>query len=410
MDRNAAIQRLRAAWRDRRLTLYLGAGVSVANGLPTWERLVVAMYFDLISRHRLQGWRPFANYLYAIAEWHLGRVVEPLEITARRLIAAYDRPDKFLEHLHQTLYAGLRADGDAPFELPAPAKLRRANGTLDAVGALCTESSAKQGLAGVVSYNYDNLVEHVLGAHEPDGPRPPNRAGSKREPRATGSRRQAQGTDVQPVWNDRPIRAGACPIYHVHGYVPATGEGSEPGQLIFTEAQYHLASADPYAWPNLVQLNSFSATTGCMVGLSLSDPNMRRLLDAVMRTPGRTENFALLKRPRWPAPSDDAVDKIDQMARTYLDRFERSGVKSRAMNASGAGFLPSGVKSRRPGTGEKGPRYRVEIRSILRAVESIDAQQQTEVMSQLGIHPIWFEDYAEIPEILRQVTARRAAG
>ena len=45
---------LQQAFRDRSLTLYLGAGVSVASALPTWEKLVLSVYFATISE-RLEG-------------------------------------------------------------------------------------------------------------------------------------------------------------------------------------------------------------------------------------------------------------------------------------------------------------------------------------------------------------------
>lgn len=385
MQREQAVQSLREAWHDRQLTLYLGAGVSVANGLPTWERLVVAMYFDLISRQKLDGWRPFANYLYAIAEWHLERVAEPLEITARRLRSGYERPEDFLSHLQETLYAGLWSDGSK--RLPDAEEICSANPTLDAVRQLCMRTTARRGISGVITYNYDALLEHVLGAG----------SNAVRDRQVRRNRRR-----FEPIWGDRKLDVGICPIYHVHGYVPPTGDGSSAQQIVFTEDQYNLAAADPYAWQNLVQLSCFSGSTGLMVGLSLSDRNMRRLLDAVMRTPGRSKNFVLMKRPVWPAPTQDSIAGIDQNARAYFQRFERSGVKSPAATG-GAGQLPPGVKGRDSLAGAKGPRWEAEIRGILRAVESNDVEQQTEVLSQLGICPIWYDEHAEIPEILRQV-------
>ena len=82
-----SIPRLRDACRRGDVTLYLGAGVSVGNGLPTWEQLVLAMYYTAHSREKMSGWRPFPNYLFAIAEWHLKQSDEPLEITARNVAA-----------------------------------------------------------------------------------------------------------------------------------------------------------------------------------------------------------------------------------------------------------------------------------------------------------------------------------
>jgi len=93
MNRTASIKALRTAFGQQRLTLFLGAGVSVANGLPTWEKLVLSLYFSTISEQQMNGWRPYANYLYAISEWYLKRSIEPLEITARKTKSFYENSD-----------------------------------------------------------------------------------------------------------------------------------------------------------------------------------------------------------------------------------------------------------------------------------------------------------------------------
>ncbi|MBX9823065.1 MAG: hypothetical protein K2Y19_20865 [Afipia birgiae] len=56
MDRVASIKALRTAFDQQRLTLFLGAGVSVANGSPTWEKLVLSLYFSTISEQKTDGW------------------------------------------------------------------------------------------------------------------------------------------------------------------------------------------------------------------------------------------------------------------------------------------------------------------------------------------------------------------
>jgi hypothetical protein len=86
-------ERLRDAFRRGDLVLYLGAGVSVGSGLPTWDQLVLAMYYGALSRENLYA---FPNYLFAIAEWNLGRRREPAEITARKIRSRYQDPAGFL--------------------------------------------------------------------------------------------------------------------------------------------------------------------------------------------------------------------------------------------------------------------------------------------------------------------------
>ena len=83
------MKELQKAFKEKNITLYIGAGVSIGSNLPSWEKLVLAMYFAKISEQEMQGWRPYPNYLLAIAEWHLRDCAEPLEITARKLLKYY---------------------------------------------------------------------------------------------------------------------------------------------------------------------------------------------------------------------------------------------------------------------------------------------------------------------------------
>ena len=67
-----------------------------------------------------------------------------------------------------------------------------------------------------------------------------------------------------------------------------------------------------------------------------------------------------------------------------------------------------GVKSSRPSIksprpGEKGPLYRSEIADIIEQVKRLDREQQQYVLEELGVKPIWFKEYSEIPRIINQI-------
>lgn len=211
-DQREAIAHLRDAFKKRDLTLYLGAGVSVANGLPNWDKLVTAMYFKAISTH-LGNFGPAPQYLFAIAKWHLDRTDEPLEITARKIYLHYKNRSDFLADLRKTLYAGF---GDNP-TLDRDA-IRSANSTLDAVARLCEAGldAEDHGVRSVITYNFDSLLEVALS----DRP-------------------------VQPVFDARQqLERGKLPIYHVHGFItPDPGKGSE--EIIFTETNIILPLRTP---------------------------------------------------------------------------------------------------------------------------------------------------------------------
>jgi len=346
------IEEIRRAYRRGNLTLYLGAGVSKGNGLPTWAELVLAMYFTAMKGDWKQPWRPYPNYLYAIAEWQLQRRIEPPEITAQKVRQYYKDPESFVWGLRTSLYGGGEFYGSGE-------KLRYVNHTLNSVSQLCRLSEpTAPGIQAVVTYNYDNLLEMAT-------------AGSTCE--------------FVPVWkSSAPLKEAARPIFHVHGYIPARGNGSDPESIVFTEAQYHAAANDPYSWSNLCQIQCMSSSVGLRVGLSLTDSSMRRLLNALKITPLRKPSFALLKKPQWPIPDASELDAIHSRAQQYREKLEGSGVKTDM-------------------------RRNEEMLKIIEMVNKNEQTAHAKMLEELGINPIWFEEYDQVPGILDSILAGQRA-
>jgi hypothetical protein len=156
-----------------------------------------------------------------------------------------------------------------------------------------------------------------------------------------------------------------------------------------------------------------------MIGLSLSDRNIRRLLDALSRSPLKPKIYALLMTPSLTEVSDADADGIHGKAIEIRGKFDRSGIKSSNPMGEGAGFTrqgrPSaGIKAdlkaapRSGWTGIKSARqYQYEIRGIVEQVELLAREQQHRVMEQLGIVPIWLDNYDKIPGVLRQIYGSR---
>jgi SIR2-like domain len=337
------IAKIQAAYRCGNLTLYLGAGVSKGNGLPTWAELVLAMYFNAMKDHWEGQWRPYPNYLYAIAEWLLQRRTEPPEITAQKVRQCYKTPKAFLSDLRKCLYGG----GDFH---PYGPDLCAVNPTLKSVSKLCRGS----GIQAVVTYNYDNLLEVAT---------------------------EGSPCEFLPVWkSSAPLDERARAIFHVHGYIPVEGNGSKPEGIVFTEAQFHAAANDPYSWSNLCQIQCMSNSVGLMVGLSLTDPNMRRLLNALKITPLRKPNFALLKKPQWPLPKGSELKAIHQSAGQYQQKLQGSGIKAKMSRNE-------------------------EMLKIIEIVNQNDHTFHAKMLEELGINPIWFEEYDQLPGILDSIVA-----
>jgi hypothetical protein len=72
---------------------------------------------------------------------------------------------------------------------------------------------------------------------------------------------------------------GKIPIHHIHGSItPEPADREARDKLIFPESSYsHLASS-VYAWPQTVFLSTAQSSRMVFVGLSMSDPNIRRWL------------------------------------------------------------------------------------------------------------------------------------
>ena len=355
-DKQALIDALKRAYDERSLALYLGAGTSVGSGLPTWDQLVLAMYYrtleDPQAGEGFPGLTPFPNYLYAIAEWNLTRYHEPLEVVARKIRGRYaEAEDVFHDRLKSTLYAGL-LDYYSNLDTNTLDTAIAKNKTLVATAALCADAGQASPVKAVVSYNYDFLLEIAL---------------------------EQRGLRPQPIWREgQSVEEDKFVVYHVHGYIPAIGDGSRADEIIFTEQQYHDVGQNPYAWQNLVQLQTLATSTGLMIGLSLSDRNLRRLLDAINRAPKATRNIALLKRPMWPKPSPDEIEAVDRRARDYAELFENSGIK-----------LPDTLAT--------------EILGILNNIEAWDWRVQEEMLLGLGIQPLWYEEHDEVAGILAAI-------
>ena len=346
------LKALRKAYHANNLTLYLGAGVSAGNGLPSWDKLVLAMYFSAIDRDEVvKGLSPFPNYLFAIAEWHLERRNEPLDITSRKIRLLLEDENRFWGKLHKTLYTVFTTDGCPAVQLPTQELLLQKNATLKAVTNLCAEKNANGTLVrSVITYNYDNLLELGLGQHL-----------------------------TKPIWkaSQRPKR-DQLPIYHVHGYVPIQGRGSKVKELVFTEDQYYLAAQNAYSWGNLIQIEYLSNTVGLMIGLSLTDRNMRRLLDALKKTPLPPECYVILQRPRWAKAESHDLNRINLQAKKYFDEFSHSGLKT-------------------------GNKEGEQINEIISGVEAADLDMEERLLKELGVRPIWYQEHAEVPQIINQI-------
>ena len=353
-DLQRAIEALRYEFQRGRLTLYLGAGVSRDSGLPNWNTLIASLYYSAISADWKPQWIAFPNYLYALGEWLLIKSGDPPEVIAGKVENYYGSNSGFAEELKGTLYLPWRQTHEH-LNAPSAKQLRRGNELLDAVAKLCEATVDRRGLHAVVSTNYDSLLEQALN----EGP-----ARDK----------------FKPIWKSAekllPKKKG---IFHVHGYLPADGNGSPYEEIMLTEAQYHGAASDPYSWSNLTLIQCFSASTGLMIGMSMADRNLRRLLHALHRTQLSEKQYVILKKPEAPVMNNCDLQEVNARAVTYAKRFAGSGIK-------------------------KGDTLH-KMQAILEELVRQEKTMAESALASMGVTPLWVEHYAEIPVIVEAVKA-----
>lgn len=356
-----AQRRLRDAFKQHRLTLFVGAGVSIDSGLPDWRGFLRVLFLNS-PRHREADFT--LDILdAAVGEWFFNHSDTSLEILGRKIRASYGQDDsEFLRGIRVALYFGTHLYWleVGPLDSSRRRALLRGNPTLDAILTLSRRTIlGRRGLRRVVTYNYDNLLETML------------------PPRST-----------QAIWRPVTVRPRALPIYHVHGYVPVneSAESSRADDIVLTEDQYNRVANDPYSWTNLVQLQAMTDSVCLVVGMSLDDRNLRRLLDATSRVAQRPELYAFVKKPRAPQLGADDVRTIGRMAH---DRFGEMRV-----------HWPDDEK---PTVDPEGVATADRVRRMMARHYRLDITRLTAILGDLGVQPLWYDDVNDIAPFISKI-------
>lgn len=108
----------------------------------------------------------------------------------------------------------------------------------------------------VITYNFDTNLEYIL---------------KKREVKYT------------VIYDDNSFanKGSQVDIYHVHGLLPYNryNEKKYTDSLIFNESEYFYLYNNPYCWNITKQLHDFKFNVCLFIGISLTDPDMKRLLE-----------------------------------------------------------------------------------------------------------------------------------
>jgi hypothetical protein len=344
---------LQEAYRHRGLVLYLGAGVSRSVGLPGWTDLVRSLTVTMMTR-KVQTAIDALGQPYGERYWRavqdIQRQVED-ETEADRPILMMTRSIKdelggdlgmiLTRTLYRPIIRQLRwkliRRGHAP--KPKYAGLHRRESReeklptsplLDAIVSLTRAERGTAGVHAIVNYNFDDLLEEKL----------------KEE--SVRCKTVRSGSDTVP--------AQTLPCYHVHGvlpladsiprYTPPRFRTKATGKIVFSEDEYHQEYADAYRWSNMTQVGLLGRYIGLFVGLSMEDPNIRRLVDVTHRQYPDAPNYAILPRRKALGPLGDSKKCV--------------------------------------------------LRNLFETVE-------TSSFSKIGVKVIWVDTYDEIPAVLKEI-------
>src|SRR5262245_6799150 len=331
---------LQIAWRQKHLVLFIGAGVSIPYGIPSWKDLVLELLFEQAEHTRRLG-SLWPHYRRALASWMtdyfeynplvLARMVERDTRRRSRKNGARQVSDgemAFLEKLRTQIYTHCKT----------PAGKRT---TLQAIGELIQRSRGNVRCA--VSFNFDSLLEEELW------------------------RRKVETVSIS---DGARRHSGAFRIIHPHGFVPKKCEIIR-GQLVFTEDDYRKLTETVFHWGLSEIVGQLRQTTVLFIGLSMSDPSLRRLLDAC-----RNSDIP----PHWQLQRRHQVRDHEQLAAI-------TDVQNRARRW---GEILGFQEVKDP------PQLSDAVDAALRQADTYDR----ELFETMGVKTIWLDSFDDIPALI----------
>ena len=226
VKRNRLLEDAHQTFLQGHNTLFLGAGLGADPKvkMPMWSTLLGDLLHEAqVSSHSSIGRADYEDIDSSCDHSSL--------IIGRYIENGFKNFDQFTQKMHDSLYQNN----------PRPIS----NLYKEIVNIVATHKVDQ-----VITFNYDDLVETAL---------------------------EDKGYSVHSIYDRSHYSGMALPVYHVHGMIPQTREiASTP---VLSEKEYHTLYKESFHWSNVVQLYALSRTTCFFIGLSMNDPNLRRLLD-----------------------------------------------------------------------------------------------------------------------------------
>ncbi|MCI0731877.1 MAG: SIR2 family protein [Chloroflexi bacterium] len=307
---------LRTSFEQGKLEFLVGAGSSIAAGLPGWNVLnkrLIRKFFEkevlaqclkkalvideknnnfTFFRDRIDFESEELDALAATFERYFGRdaVIDLLRAEIHHAAGACEEDGGALfdRLLHEALYEGISHYDLQPIHYE-----------------IAAATVARQKPRVVYTANYDDILEHAL----------------EQILRAQGN------TSAERVKSITSRSAKDLGVVHIHGYLPLKEKKSR-GKLVLSEKDY-LSGYGSWADKTLGEILGQNKKDLLLVGLSLSDPRLRRLLHKraeIKRqgTKGLGDIYVILSRGRDLDAFDLATRKAKRIAVNYSEPYWQS--------------------------------------------------------------------------------------
>ncbi|KKN48782.1 hypothetical protein LCGC14_0649270 [marine sediment metagenome] len=327
------------AYETELLVLVLGAGVSVEYGLPSWDTLLQKLLLTSFQDQTAQD--PKKSIVLAKL---FTKVFSPNPLIAARYLSNHyknitsNESNSFEKAVRSALYEQIKKNHKSEL--------------FDEITKLCVSPGKTPNLDSIITYNYDDILENHL--------------------KDTGVEVQYKSihkNGVQP-------ESGQLPIYHVHGYLPRRGRIIESSLVTLSEDVYHKQYSDIYSWNNMVQINKFRDKVCLFIGLSLTDPNLRRILDIAnsQRGKNKSQHYALRRK------------------------YDRNVLREQLEN----------ILQQTPDIFDEKAKARLKLDETVKYLAQVIERFETQDDLSFGINTIWLDDYTYIPKILRSIRDKKS--
>lgn len=245
IDQYKSLEMAKTSLTEERFTLFLGAGVSMSADLPSWWKLLKDMIDTCKQKEFKDGDIEKLTKVCYNSSIVMGRFV-------RMMMEKKSNDEDYYQCLHDALYGGISA-----YRSPL-------------IDEICNLVYSKKSQAqSIITYNFDDVMERAL---------------------------RERGIENYSVFGQNQPQQ-LFPIYHVHGFIPYANNDDIKSVPVLSEEEYHRVYASSYNWSNVEQLHALSRTTCIFIGLSMTDPNLRRLLDiAIQDSENDPRHFVFLPR------------------------------------------------------------------------------------------------------------------